>query len=373
MGVLCRLCVAAAVLSLSAWYVSTPEASLKMLIDQSAVAQVHLQAFAESAAATFTEKSAVARALGSSTLVALQERLAVALVEGQALGSFTVHACGEHATAAKNQLQAFSASGYEIGGEYAAWAQAGMQSSAGFVAHQFHERFEVLSRYIADVPLAEMPGQLYDSSLPALKTLQASAVSTSRRFIHEVSTYDVSTFPDSCRALVASSKELSRSATPLQFAGGIILSMIATLVFARCLHAICCRRRGRVLTAPAAEANDARSEILLAPSPLRERFSQLPRAPTRRRRSESPGATAKENAGGASEVNREVAEQDVLHHINAATPEELRLISGLGDKSVNKILKYRSKDGQLDSLGDLVHKVGIHGATFANFAKAQGI
>lgn len=373
MAVLCRLCVAAALFSLSAWYVSTSEDKLEMLSVQSAAAKVQLQAVAESVTTTFTEQSAAARVLGNATLVALRERLAVALVEGQALGSFTVRACGEHAMAAKIQLRALSASVFEIGGEYAAWAQAGVQSSAEFAAQQFQERFQVLSRYLEDVPLAEMPGQLYNSSLPALKRLKAATVSTSRRLIHEVSTYDVSTFPDSCRTVVAYLKELGQSATPMQLAGSIILSMIAMIAFTRCLQAICCRRHGRVLIAPAAEAINARNEILLAPSPLRERFSQLPQAPVRRRRSDSPGAVSKENAAGASEVNREVAEQDVLNHINAATPEELRMISGLGDKSVNKILKYRNKEGELESLGDLVHKVGIQPATVAKFAKAQGI
>lgn len=351
MGVLCRLCVAAAVSSLSVWYVSTSEDKLKMFSVQSAAAQVQLQALAESAATTFTEQSVSARAFGNSALVAVRVRLSVALVEGQALGSFMVHACGEHATAAKIQLLALSASVFEMGGEHTAWAL----------------------QYLGDMHFAEMPEQLYNSSLPAMKKLKASVVSTSRRFIHEVFIYDVSTFPDSCRTVVASLKELSRSATPLQLAGSIILSMIAMIVFTRCLRTICCCRRGRVLAAPTGEAINARSEILLAPSPLRERYSQPPQAPLRRRRSESPGATAKENASGASEVNREVAEQDVLNHLNTATPEELRMVSGLGDKSVNKILKYRSKEGELESLGDLVHKVGIHGATFANFAKAQGI
>merc|ERR1719223_2073569 len=114
MGMLCRLCVAAAVFSLTAWYVSTSEDKLDMLRVQSAAAQVQLQALAESAATAFTAQSLAARAFGNSTLVALQERFAVVLVEGQALGSFTVRTCGEHATATTIQLQALSTSAFEI-------------------------------------------------------------------------------------------------------------------------------------------------------------------------------------------------------------------------------------------------------------------
>merc|ERR1711977_511238 len=102
------------------------------------------------------------------------------------------------------------------------------------------------------------------------------------------------------------------------------------------------------------------------------RYGRLPPASHRRRRSESPGVMAKENASGAGEGNV-ASEQDVLIRLNSATPDELRLMPGLGDKSINKIMDYRTKAGDLESVDDLVGKVGIRGATLANFKLAQGI
>jgi len=372
---------------------------MEMLSVQSAVAQVRLQTLAESATATFAEHSAVAYAFGNSTTVALWERLAVARSEGQVLGASMVHLCGENAAfaklklqvlgtsmvrlcgenaaVAKLKLQTLGESALQMGGEHAAWAQASIQDLAKIIVQQFRERSVVLSKYIEEVPLSEMPGKLYVASLSSLKGLKASVISASTHFIDEAPAY-ASNFTRSCRTTMASMKESSSHwGTPLQLVGGIVLSFIALIVIyeatdrlLRLVRAVCCRRRGAA-AARVATTGDARSEIMMAPSPLRERSARLPQVPQRRRRSESPGAVAKENAAGASE--NVVSEEDVLIRLNTATEDELRLMPGLGDKSINKIVQYRNKAGGLESVGDLVSKVGIHGATFANFAKAQGI
>jgi len=403
MGMLGRICFVATFVSaglFAGMYVTSPEATREMLSTQSAVVQVRLQALAESATVSFAEQSAVARAFGNSTAVALAERLAAAQAQGEVLGASMVRVCGEqaafaklnflafsavaqskgqalwgsmvhaggvYAAAAQLKFQAYSASAFDMGGEHAARAQAQMQDFANSTAHSFRQHSKVLSKYFQDVPVTQIPAKLYASSLPALKVFKASVVSATHHFIEQAPTY-AANFTVTCRTVAANLKDFSQRATPLQLAGSLILSVIAIIGWSKFLRAMCCRRR----VARAPFVPDVRTEILGAPSPLRERFAQLPQT-SRRRRSASPGAVSKENAGASSEGNRDLAsEQEVLHQLNTASVEELHCMPGLGEKSINMIVQYRSK-AELQSLDDLVSKVGMRGGVVGNFAKAQGI
>merc|ERR1711990_764622 len=89
----------------------------------------------------------------------------------------------------------------------------------------------------------------------------------------------------------------------------------------------------------------------------------------RRKRTESPAPVMKP---AASENTDTAAEQDLLMRLNSSSPDELRSMSGLGDKSVDKIMRFRENSGGIECLEDLVKKAGIHHATFSKFARAQG-
>lgn len=87
----------------------------------------------------------------------------------------------------------------------------------------------------------------------------------------------------------------------------------------------------------------------------------------RRRRTESPAARLQ-----TDENSRPVSDNtDLLYHLNTASKDDLHLISGLGEKSVQKLLMYRSTSGDLESIDDLSSKVKLHPATFASFKRAQ--
>lgn len=86
----------------------------------------------------------------------------------------------------------------------------------------------------------------------------------------------------------------------------------------------------------------------------------------RRRRTDSPARL--ENDENA----RPMAENgDLLHRLNTFSEYELQCISGLGQKSVQMLIKYRSNQGELQAIDDLVTKVGVRPTVWANFRRAQ--
>lgn len=166
-----------------------------------------------------------------------------------------------------------------------------------------------------------------------------------------------------------------------------VLSLVVIAVVARGMKRVCCRRR-RELLVPRVAAEDAvlvdemdmQTSVMMAPTPLRSPrlpTSQPPSVP-RRRRTESPAPLAKsaDSMGNAAPIDgttHATSEEDLLWRLNTSSSDALRSLAGLGDKSVEKIAKFRSKQGDIECMNDLVTKVGIHRATFTNFAKAQGL
>jgi len=76
------------------------------------------------------------------------------------------------------------------------------------------------------------------------------------------------------------------------------------------------------------------------------------RSTMRRSRAESPAPRSanNENARPTTDVN-----SDLLHRLNTSTKEELDNVNGLGGKSIEMLLKFRGKQGELHSFEDLVN------------------
>jgi DNA uptake protein ComE-like DNA-binding protein len=161
----------------------------------------------------------------------------------------------------------------------------------------------------------------------------------------------------------------------LQHVSGLHLACTLFACAFLALASKCCRRRVVALprTEVAAGEQDVHREgavsaIMKAPTPLRDRQAH-PSLVQRRRRSDSPAPVGEENTHNIAPSSLD--EEELLAHLNSDSAEELRLVNGLGDKSIDKIIKWRSKYGTLSDVKDLQSKVGIHPATYANFARAQ--
>merc|ERR1719199_2169753 len=95
----------------------------------------------------------------------------------------------------------------------------------------------------------------------------------------------------------------------------------------------------------------------VAPVPAPEMKVAAPlaeRSTTRRRRTDSPAPRSEnnENARPMADTN-----SDLLYRLNTSTKEELDNVNGLGEKSIQMLLKYRGQQGELHSFDDLVTKV----------------
>lgn len=223
---------------------------------------------------------------------------------------------------------------------------------------------------------AELVGSLRDSALEVKEWLRSERPAELARTFREYVVAEAIQFKGWCRT--ASFGQL------IAVACAGIFSILVLVVVAKGLKAVCCRKR-RLAVAPSnvtedtsrAIAFDFQSQVMMSPTPSK---SMRPPTPViRRKRTESPAPVVKPAASGNVAEERlptpayASSAEDLLMRLNASSPDDLRLLNGLGDKSVDRIMRFRESNGCIESLEDLVKKVGIHHATFSKFARAQGI
>lgn len=200
---------------------------------------------------------------------------------------------------------------------------------------------------------------LYASGSESARALYAVGLNSTRVLAARISEVGV--------AEVA--RQFQAEYTPAQlglFAVGLIATLIATvLVVVRSLRLVfrvlCCRRHMRQQAVESADV-DVETEIMKAPTPLRQA------ALRRRSRNDSPAPVARKGDAAA-----QPGESDLMNTLNTGTRDDLEALQGLGGKSIDRLLKHRKSGAPLENVGDLVTKVGIHPATYANFTKAQGL
>jgi hypothetical protein len=179
-------------------------------------------------------------------------------------------------------------------------------------------------------------------------------------------------------ASVAYERLLSR-AKGLSSTQQAILVGVSVLMVAAVLAVSCRRRRAKVLaSAPeavgsadvstiaetqAANTLEMRTDESVPPSALRRRKSRL----------DSPRPSLGNNENEAPLSNCTMGSAAFLSKCNSGTDEELLLIPGLGEKSVAKIVKYRSKHGEIHEIDELVGKVGLSRVIVTKIAKVHGL
>lgn len=245
---------------------------------------------------------------------------------------------------------------------------------------------QIIQDYNAQEKLSKLTSELYEASKaglenakdaisPMLQTLTAHAQeATSQKFGELVArTSQLKAWMQSeqpAEAMLVFQEWCRWEATNVQLASLAVCFVLVLIAFAKTARVLCCRCR-RTLAAPDTQGVDINDmsmglHILKDASLSTERLRDHPPTPLhRRRRSDSPAPVAHEDAWGT--------DQDLLSRLNSASAEDLQSMAGLGSKSIDRIIQYRSSNGDLETVRDLVTRVGIHPATFANFTKAQCI
>lgn len=280
----------------------------------------------------------------TSMVQAFGAHSAVAQVKLQALGNSMVQTLSEQSAVAQVKLQALRDS--EFPRLYASG-----QNATHAIGARVYQSAEDIKEWFRNLEAEQLPRQLHSTVLSTVRILL-------NRVPVDVAGFKAGAVAVMARCQIATSMEVSC------FAFGLIL--VVWQCFAtwwnRTLPAT------QMIVAPQADP------VLAALTPLGERQVVQPRL--QRRRSESPGAVGPKNTAVTQDENAHpnaAVEQDLLSKLNRATGDELRSVAGLGDKSIVKLLSYRKRKGDLESVDDLVTKVGIHRATFANFSKAHAI
>lgn len=153
----------------------------------------------------------------------------------------------------------------------------------------------------------------------------------------------------------------------------VLCTVLMIIGLLACCLLVSSRRRrareavGSVDVAVSQSANGALTKILSAPTPLRERpLAPIP-AVQRRRRTDSPAPVA-----DSENTAPDATAADLLEKLNNNDATELCSLQGLGDKSAEKIIKWRTKNGPLKTVQDL-KKAGLPGIVIGNLTRHQSI
>jgi hypothetical protein len=120
---------------------------------------------------------------------------------------------------------------------------------------------------------------------------------------------------------------------------------------------------GTVVEPQVAHALEMRSDESVPSSALRRRKSRL----------DSPRPSLGNNENEAPHSNCSMGSSAFLSKCNSGTDEELLSIPGLGATSVAKIVKYRSKHGEIQEIDELVGKVGLSRTIVTKIARVHGL
>lgn len=68
-------------------------------------------------------------------------------------------------------------------------------------------------------------------------------------------------------------------------------------------------------------------------------------------------------------ASKRAEETDLLININSASADELMLLPGVGEKTAEAIIEYRTANGDFESVAEIMAVQGIGSGTFAAFEK----
>jgi DNA uptake protein ComE-like DNA-binding protein len=147
--------------------------------------------------------------------------------------------------------------------------------------------------------------------------------------------------------------------------GACFLAVVSVL-------AVSCRRRRTKVS----ESADVSTVVATPKDPLETGAGvgvEQPALRRRRSRCDSPRPVAENNENEAPQSNCAMGSAAFLSQLNNFSQEELLSLPGLGEKSVAKIVKYRSKHGEIHEIDELVGKVGLSRVIVTKMAKVHGL
>jgi DNA uptake protein ComE-like DNA-binding protein len=143
---------------------------------------------------------------------------------------------------------------------------------------------------------------------------------------------------------------------------------VAVIAMVMMALALSCRRRRPKVNA---SVDDTVVAAQLATSDARTETGAQDALRRRRSRCDSPRPTNGNDENAAPQSNRLEGSESLLSQVNTATSDELLRLPGLGEKSVAKILKYRSKHGDIQEIDELIGKVGLARVVVTKLARVH--
>lgn len=292
----------------------------------------------------------------------------------QALSKTMAHTFGEHFASANVKFQAFANkvdTHYKVASDRLAESVTAEKVSEFGV--RVHEKVVKLKDWLLSDEPKHFAKQFLSSTISTWNAFRSSLPKAWDAFRAGLPK-DAASFKTWCQQGASLLRERFQT-SPMAELGALAICLVLSMVIlkvifkvlAKCFKAIlCCRRRTvEPLLQPAAEANAP--QVHEALMPLREKHVQS-RA-SLRRRSDTPPPPMKPRNGAADKPEN----ADLIWQINNGSAADLSSIPGLGSKSVDKILNYRSRKGELESLDDLVMKVGLKPVWYGQFKKSHSL